>query len=277
MLHIHVGAWSRLSVHTREGIIVSTCTCTCWLMCAYTHLQDHKYVCLCTWAWLCMHGLTAITVSIRLVQAQNTCMHCLTAITESIRLVHAGLVVHVPLGCVAKINIPWPWPWPWCTYTHNIHTCIAWQQSQWAYAGPCSPSKHTQSKHTHAWHCSNHSEDVPWTSPDTHSSMHLLACLNESLGVCASRSRGHGHGVFILATPDTRTHTCMTFALTLCSRSRSRSRYIYFSNASWRDMVNQSQPSFTQHPSADPTKALVSKARLRKQKHSQRMRPGLVK
>ncbi len=26
-------------------------------------------------------------------------------------------------------------------------------------------------------------------------------------------------------------------------------------------MINQSQPSFTQHPSADPTKALVSKAR----------------
>ncbi len=24
-----------------------------------------------------------------------------------------GLVDHVPLGCVAKINIPWPWPWPW--------------------------------------------------------------------------------------------------------------------------------------------------------------------
>ncbi len=24
-----------------------------------------------------------------------------------------GLVVHVPSGCVAKINIPWPWPWPW--------------------------------------------------------------------------------------------------------------------------------------------------------------------
>ncbi len=24
-----------------------------------------------------------------------------------------GLVVHVPSGCVAKINIPWSWPWPW--------------------------------------------------------------------------------------------------------------------------------------------------------------------
>ncbi len=24
-----------------------------------------------------------------------------------------GLVVHIPSGCVAKINIPWPWPWPW--------------------------------------------------------------------------------------------------------------------------------------------------------------------
>ncbi len=24
-----------------------------------------------------------------------------------------GLVDHVPLGYVAKINIPWPWPWPW--------------------------------------------------------------------------------------------------------------------------------------------------------------------
>jgi hypothetical protein len=23
------------------------------------------------------------------------------------------LVVHFPLGCVAKINTPWPWPWPW--------------------------------------------------------------------------------------------------------------------------------------------------------------------
>ncbi len=23
-----------------------------------------------------------------------------------------GLVVHMPSGCVAKINIPWPWPWP---------------------------------------------------------------------------------------------------------------------------------------------------------------------
>jgi hypothetical protein len=22
-----------------------------------------------------------------------------------------GLVVHIPSGCVAKINIPWPWPW----------------------------------------------------------------------------------------------------------------------------------------------------------------------
>ncbi len=37
------------------------------------------------------------------------------------------------------------------------------------------------------------------------------------------------------------------------SRSRSRSRNIYFSNISWRNMNNQSQPSFTQHPSADPT------------------------
>ncbi len=33
------------------------------------------------------------------------------------------------------------------------------------------------------------------------------------------------------------------------SRSRSRSRNIYFSNISWRNMNNQSQPSFTQHPS----------------------------
>ncbi len=24
-----------------------------------------------------------------------------------------GLVDHVPLGCVAKINIPWPWQWQW--------------------------------------------------------------------------------------------------------------------------------------------------------------------
>ncbi len=23
------------------------------------------------------------------------------------------MVVHIPSGCVAKINIPWPWPWPW--------------------------------------------------------------------------------------------------------------------------------------------------------------------
>ncbi len=23
------------------------------------------------------------------------------------------LVVHIPSGYVAKINIPWPWPWPW--------------------------------------------------------------------------------------------------------------------------------------------------------------------
>jgi hypothetical protein len=36
---------------------------------------------------------------------------------------------------------------------------------------------------------------------------------------------------------------------TLMSRSRSRSRTIYFSNISQR----KSQPSFTQHPSADPT------------------------
>jgi hypothetical protein len=36
--------------------------------------------------------------------------------------------------------------------------------------------------------------------------------------------------------------------------SRSRSRDIYFSNAFWRKMNNQSQPAFTQYPSADPTK-----------------------
>ncbi len=24
--------------------------------------------------------------------------------------------VHIPSGCVAKINVPWPWPWPWPWY-----------------------------------------------------------------------------------------------------------------------------------------------------------------
>ena len=37
------------------------------------------------------------------------------------------------------------------------------------------------------------------------------------------------------------------------SRSRSRSRTIYFSNISQKKMNNSSQPSFTQHPSVDPT------------------------
>ncbi len=44
------------------------------------------------------------------------------------------------------------------------------------------------------------------------------------------------------------------------ARSRSRSRDIYFSNASWRNTNNQSQPSFTQHPSADPTESTGIKA-----------------
>jgi hypothetical protein len=37
-----------------------------------------------------------------------------------------GLVVHIPSGYVAKINIPWQWPWPWSrkylqgdSYKHN--------------------------------------------------------------------------------------------------------------------------------------------------------------
>jgi hypothetical protein len=35
IVHINVGACSRLSVHIHKGIIVSTRTCTCWLTCAY--------------------------------------------------------------------------------------------------------------------------------------------------------------------------------------------------------------------------------------------------
>ncbi len=31
------------------------------------------------------------------------------------------VAVHIPLGYVAKINIPWPWPWPW------VLPCALWE------------------------------------------------------------------------------------------------------------------------------------------------------
>ena len=35
-----------------------------------------------------------------------------------------GLVVHVPSGCVAKLNIPWPWPWPWLAKIFGVFARI---------------------------------------------------------------------------------------------------------------------------------------------------------
>ncbi len=49
--------------------------------------------------------------------------------------------------------------------------------------------------------------------------------------------------------------TWVEYIRQLRSRSRSRSRTTYFSNISRRKMSSPSQPSFTQHPSADPVKA----------------------
>ncbi len=55
---------------------------------------------------------------------QNTIFQCHKVVSSLESLFVSseglGLVVHVPSGCVAKINIPWPWPWPWPSPLQNF-------------------------------------------------------------------------------------------------------------------------------------------------------------
>ncbi len=53
-------------------------------------------------------------------------MTCLAVSKTTWALSRPGrpMVEHVPLGCVAKINIPWPWPWPWGGGGGGINTWI---------------------------------------------------------------------------------------------------------------------------------------------------------
>ncbi len=71
---------------------------------------------------------------------------------------------------------------------------------------------------------------------------HDLAYVYHS--ICSMR------GGFILRSLQSMTHGMIRNS-SPASRSRSRSRYIYFSNASWRNMNNQSQTLF--HPASQRT------------------------
>ena len=151
-------------VHTYMHVLAHVCIC---------HLENHNYACLCTWAWLRMHCLTAKTVSICLVQGQThtpkhpsiasqqsqrayalfmithmrTCIHHLEAITVTIRLVqaqthtltHACIVLH-------------QWPCAYALFMQHTykHTCMGLHEWMWACAWYTHTNTHTHT-YAHTW------------------------------------------------------------------------------------------------------------------------------
>jgi hypothetical protein len=77
---------------------------------------------------------------------------CLVILLKDYSSIHGkGLVVHIPSGCVAKINIPWPSPSPWS------FLWIYWNSSFFSECGKCAWApdnfrmKHSGLKWNHSW------------------------------------------------------------------------------------------------------------------------------
>jgi hypothetical protein len=148
-----------------------------------------------------------------------------------------GLVVHRLSGCVAKINTPWPWPWPCtlmgCVLPVNVSVkcrltwcCCAWA-IHWEHVYYCKTVFLSCRCRIRRW------KNCPVT----------VTVWDRGCGV-----REYGKYICLRIRYCTHTHKPASISPATESRhrhvrcprprSRSRSRYIYFSNASWRNMNN---------------------------------------
>jgi hypothetical protein len=84
----------------------------------YTYIYINIYICIYVYMCIYIYIIRTQTGS----APSNHAINNMKQILQTLCFVlngwkRLGLVVHFPLGCVAKINTPWPWPW-------NKHTVI---------------------------------------------------------------------------------------------------------------------------------------------------------
>lgn len=150
-----LGTWWSLCVHTREGIIMSMCTCTCWHDCAHVlkmHMCKIEVNCICEmWVWLpyayitCWHNRACEYVYI--VACWRSCVHTCV-----------GMIAPM-YTCKSRHSCTCEYIYTVACGRSCVHTCVdmiahlSWHNCYHVYVCTCW-NDHTF-MHIHIWACSS--------------------------------------------------------------------------------------------------------------------------